>query len=86
MRSLRCSLERNKGASMSWMNSFLASLLAIGLVALGTQLDRRRRQRRKARLARPEIARWEEEGGAVGAEPGSAAEKGREGCAGFRPS
>ena len=39
-------------------------LLSIGAVVLGTQLDRRR-QRERQRLPRPEIHRWEEEGGAV---------------------
>jgi hypothetical protein len=40
------------------------SLLAIGAVALGVGYDRRRR-RERSRVARPEIHRWEEEGGAV---------------------
>jgi hypothetical protein len=39
-------------------------LLSIGAVLLGTSLDRRR-QRARQRLPRPEIDRWEEEGGAV---------------------
>jgi hypothetical protein len=39
-------------------------ILSIGAIVLGTQLDRRR-QRERARLPRPEIHRWEEEGGAV---------------------
>ena len=45
---------------MNWAIGFLA----IGAVVLGTQLDRRR-QRERQRLSRPEIHRWEEEGGAV---------------------
>ena len=49
---------------MGWFISFLA----IGVVALGAGHDRRRR-RERSRLARPEIARWEEEGGAVPGEP-----------------
>jgi hypothetical protein len=39
-------------------------LLSIGAVILGTSLDRRRLRERQ-RLPRPEIQRWEEEGGAV---------------------
>jgi hypothetical protein len=39
-------------------------ILAVGLVALGAGYDRKR-QRERARVARPEISRWEEEGGAV---------------------
>jgi hypothetical protein len=39
-------------------------VLAVGVVALGAGYDRRR-QRERARVARPEINRWEEEGGAV---------------------
>jgi hypothetical protein len=50
---------------MGWIISFLA----IGLVALGAGFDRRR-QRERARVARPEIHRWEEEGGAVPADAG----------------
>jgi hypothetical protein len=49
---------------MGWIISFLA----IGVVALGAGQDRRRR-RERLRVARPEIARWEEEGGAVPGEP-----------------
>jgi hypothetical protein len=45
---------------MGWFISFMA----IGLVALGAGFDRRR-QRERSRVARPEIDRWEEEGGAV---------------------
>ena len=45
---------------MGWFISFLA----IGVVALGAGFDRRR-QRERARVARAEIHRWEEEGGAV---------------------
>jgi hypothetical protein len=45
---------------MRWFISFLA----IGAVALGIGYDRRR-QRERSRVARPEIHRWEEEGGAV---------------------
>jgi hypothetical protein len=45
---------------MNWM----IGILAIGAVAAGHALDdNRRRQRRK--VPRPEINRWEEEGGAV---------------------
>jgi hypothetical protein len=39
-------------------------VLAVGVVALGAGYDRRR-QRERSRLTRPEINRWEEEGGAV---------------------
>jgi len=45
---------------MNWA----VGLLSIGAVILGTSLDRRR-QRERQRLPRPEIHRWEEEGGAV---------------------
>ena len=37
-------------------------LLAIGVIALGAEYDRRR-QRRFLRVSRAEIERWEEEGG-----------------------
>ncbi len=50
---------------MGWFISFLA----IGVVALGAGQDRRR-QRNRSRVARPEIARWEEEGGAVPSQGG----------------
>jgi hypothetical protein len=66
MRLLVTNLEG--GVSMSWVISFLA----IGVVALGTSLDRRR-QRERARLPRPEIDRWEEEGGAVPVDSGRTA-------------
>jgi hypothetical protein len=46
-------------------------VLAVGVVALGAGYDRRR-QRERSRLARPEINRWEEEGGAVEADSGPA--------------
>ena len=39
-------------------------VLAVGVVALGAGYDRKR-QRERLRVARPEINRWEEEGGAV---------------------
>jgi len=39
-------------------------VLAIGVVALGAGYDRKR-QRERARVPRPELNRWEEEGGAV---------------------
>ena len=42
-------------------------VLAVGVVALGAGYDRRR-QRERSRVARPEIHRWEEEGGAVPSE------------------
>jgi hypothetical protein len=45
---------------MGWLISFLA----IGVIALGAGYDRRR-QRERSKVARPEIERWEEEGGAV---------------------
>jgi hypothetical protein len=38
--------------------------IAVAAISAGTAFDRRRR-REKARLARPEIERWEEEGGAL---------------------
>jgi hypothetical protein len=47
-------------------------VLAVGVVALGAGYDRRR-QRERSRLARPEINRWEEEGGAVPGDSGPAA-------------
>jgi hypothetical protein len=44
-------------------------VLAVGIVALGAGYDRKR-QRERSRVSRPEINRWEEEGGAVpSAEP-----------------
>jgi hypothetical protein len=49
-----------KETRMNWA----IGLLSIGAVVLGTSLDRRR-QRERQRLPRPEIHRWEEEGGAV---------------------
>jgi len=42
----------------------VVGLLAIAAVSAGLAYDRRRR-RERIRLARPEINRWEEEGGAV---------------------
>jgi hypothetical protein len=48
---------------MKW----LTGLLIIGALIGGTALDRRRR--REQRLPRPEINRWEEEGGAIAATP-----------------
>ncbi|HEY8506942.1 MAG TPA: hypothetical protein VIL32_01220 [Steroidobacteraceae bacterium] len=45
----------------------LIGLLVIGAVAVGTSLDRQR-LREKGRVPRPDIDRWEEEGGAVAAE------------------
>jgi hypothetical protein len=39
-------------------------VLAVGVVALGAGYDRKR-QRERSRVSRPEIHRWEEEGGAV---------------------
>jgi hypothetical protein len=45
---------------MNW----LVGLLIIGAVAAGASHDRRRRRERE-RLPRPEVNRWEEEGGAV---------------------
>jgi hypothetical protein len=44
-------------------------VLAVGVVALGAGYDRRR-QRERSRLTRPEINRWEEEGGAVPTDSG----------------
>jgi hypothetical protein len=49
-----------KEIRMNWA----IGLLSIGAVVLGTALDRRRLRERQ-RLPRPEIQRWEEEGGAV---------------------
>jgi hypothetical protein len=50
------------------------SVLAIGIVAMGARYDwRRRRQREGVRVARPEISRWEEEGGSVAPDPERAA-------------
>jgi hypothetical protein len=39
-------------------------VLAVGIVALGAGYDRKR-QRERSRVSRPEINRWEEEGGSV---------------------
>jgi len=39
-------------------------VLAVGVVALGAGYDRKR-QRERIRVSRPEINRWEEEGGAI---------------------
>jgi hypothetical protein len=50
---------------MGWLISFLA----IGVLALGAEFDRRR-QRKRSRVARREIHRWEEEGGAVPGQSG----------------
>jgi hypothetical protein len=55
--SIQLECERR---GMNWA----IGLLSIGAIVLGTQLDRRR-QRERQRLPRPEIHRWEEEGGAV---------------------
>ena len=48
--------------------SRLVGLLAIAVVSAGIAFDRRRRHER-ARLTRPEINRWEDEGGAIPPEP-----------------
>jgi len=41
-------------------------MLAVAVIAAGAAFDRRLRGRaRSARLARPEINRWEDEGGAI---------------------
>ena len=53
---------------MNWA----VGLMSIGAVMLGTTLDKRR-QRERQRLPRPEIHRWEEEGGAVPANRGRTA-------------
>ena len=45
---------------MGWFISFLA----IGVVALGARLDRRRKSERIS-VTRPDIDRWEEDGGSV---------------------
>jgi hypothetical protein len=42
-------------------------ILAVGIVALGAGYDRKR-QRKRSRVSRPEINRWEEEGGALPAD------------------
>jgi hypothetical protein len=47
-------------------------VLAVGVVALGAGYDRKR-QRERSRVARPEIHRWEEEGGAVPTDSGGPA-------------
>lgn len=44
---------------MGWF----VGLLAIAVVALGAGYDRRRRER--ASVSRPDIERWEDEGGAL---------------------
>jgi hypothetical protein len=48
-------------------------LLATAVVCAGAAFDRRRRRERN-RLARPEIQRWEDEGGAIPKESGTPAE------------
>lgn len=53
---------------MGW----IIGVLAVGVVALGAGYDRRR-QRERLRVARPEINRWEEEGGAVPTDSGQTA-------------
>ncbi len=58
--------------------SRFVSLLAIALVSAGAAYDRRRR-RERIRVARPEINRWEEEGGAVPLEHGRTAAQTRAG-------
>jgi hypothetical protein len=50
------------------MSRRAVSLLAVAVISAGVALDRRRR-RQRIRLARPEINRWEDEGGAVPREP-----------------
>jgi hypothetical protein len=55
---------------MNW----LVGLLIIGAVSAGVSYDRRRRYERE-RLPRPDVNRWEDEGGAVpGAEGRTAAQ------------
>jgi len=44
--------------------NLLVGLLVIGAIAAGVGHDRRRRYERQ-RLTRPEVNRWEDEGGAV---------------------
>lgn len=56
-----------KVLQMGW----IISCLAIAVVALGAGFDRHR-QKERARLARPELPRWEEEGGALPPERGAA--------------
>jgi hypothetical protein len=46
------------------MSRLAIGVLAIAVISAGAAFDRRRR-REKASLARPEINRWEDEGGAV---------------------
>lgn len=48
--------------------SRLVGLLAIAVVIAGVRLDRRRRHELGS-LTRPEINRWEDEGGAIAPEP-----------------
>jgi hypothetical protein len=50
------------------MSRLAVSLLAIALICAGAAFDRQRR-RERVRLARPEINRWEDEGGAIPREP-----------------
>ncbi len=51
--------------------SRLVGLLAIAVIAAGITFDRRRRHELGS-LTRPEINRWEDEGGALAPEPESA--------------
>lgn len=48
--------------------SRFVGLLAIAVITAGISLDRRRRHERIS-LTRPEINRWEDEGGAIAPEP-----------------
>jgi hypothetical protein len=48
--------------------NLLIGILALGAVAAGHALDKNRHQMRRGR-PRPEINRWEEEGGAVPVSP-----------------
>lgn len=60
MRLLRLTKCGRESCRMRW----IIGVLAIGAIAMGAGLDRRRQQARSS-LSRPEINRWEEEGGPV---------------------
>ena len=49
------------------MSRLAVGVLAIAVISAGAAMDRRRR-RARASLARPEINRWEDEGGAIPSE------------------
>jgi hypothetical protein len=63
-RSMLCSTSKLFLLDWTVPMKALIGLLMVGAVALGISLDRRKRGER-GRVSRPDINRWEEEGGAV---------------------